>query len=49
MTFTTTLESDEPPIEKTVGGRTETSSRVYLPKAWIGRRGTVILMPEGAD
>lgn len=49
MTCTTTLTSDEPPVERTVGAGGKSSGRVYVPKAWIGRRVTVILMPEEAD
>lgn len=49
LPFTITLSSDEPPVERAVGGRGETSGRIYVPKAWIGRRVTVILMPEEAD
>jgi len=48
MTFTTTLESAEPPVTRTVGGG-KTSGRVYVPKAWIGRDVTVILTTEGVD
>ncbi len=48
MTHTSTLTSDEPPVERTVGDG-GTSGRIYVPKAWVGRRVTVILMPEEAD
>lgn len=45
MTFTTTIESDEPPVARTVGDG-KTSGRVYVPKSWIGRDVTIVLGPR---
>ena len=49
MTFTTTIESDEPPVIKTVSTGGKSSGRIYLPKAWIGQSVTVILERKATD
>ncbi|MDV0442358.1 DUF2080 family transposase-associated protein [Methanorbis furvi] len=36
-------------VEKMVKAGTNTSGRVYVPKSWIGRRVTVVLLDEPGD